>query len=186
MAEELKSAEAPSFKVEEKLAVAPVLSMDESLTKLARVGGYDFLEAIVDGADNLNPVRKAKKNIFLSDASKKTHRAELKKKLNMWLDLLATSDSVSTMVDKSLERAEVTESLLKSNLKKVLETTKELEESYRSVNLFYKNTEWTKLKNVSIMNASMAQLTDLDEPRFIDAVADELKQNFDRLDLRRC
>ncbi len=184
MAEELKSAEAPAFKVEEKLAVAPALTMDESLTKLARVGGYDFLEAIVDGADNLNPVRKAKKNIFLTDASKKVQRADLKKKLNMWLDLLASSDSVSTMVDKSVERAEVTEGLLKSNLKKVLETTRELEESYRSVNLFYKNTESTKLKNVSIMNASIEQLTDLDEPRFIDHVAEELKQNFDRLDLR--
>ncbi|CAN5750992.1 DUF5458 family protein [soil metagenome] len=184
MAEELKSVESPAFKVEEKLAAAPALTMDESLTKLARVGGYDFLEAIVDGADNLNPARKAKKNIFLTDASKKAQRAELKKKLNMWLDLLASSDSVSTMVDKSVERAEVTEGLLKSNLKKVLENTRELEESYRSVNLFYKNTESTKLKNVSIMNASIDQLTDLDEPRFIDHVADELKQNFDRLDLR--
>ena len=184
MAEELKSVEATAFKVDEKLQGAQVQTMDESLTKLARVGGYDFLEAIVDGADNLNPARKAKKNIFLSDASKKAQRSELKKKLNMWLDLLASSDSVSTMVDKSAERAEVTEKLLKTNLKKVLETSREMEESYRSVNLFYKNTESSKLKNVSIMNASLDQLTDLDEPRFIDHVAEELKQNFDRLDLR--
>jgi hypothetical protein len=184
MAEELKSVEAASFKVDEKVQVAQVMPMEESLTKLARVGGYDFLEAIVDGADNLNPVRKAKKNIFLTDASKKAQRAELKKKLNMWLDLLTSSDSVSAMVDKSVERAEVTERLLKTNLKKVLETSRELEESYRSVNLFYKNTESSKLKNVSIMNASLDQLTDLDEPRFIDHVAEELKQNFDRLDLR--
>lgn len=182
--EELKSVEAPSFKVDEKLQPAQLPSMDESLNKLARVGGYDFLEAIVDGADNLNPLRKAKKNIFLTDTNKKAHRAELKKKINMWMDLLTNSDSVSTMVDKSLERAEVTEKLLKGNLKKVLETSRELEESYRAVNLFYKNTESTKLKNVSIMNASLEQLTDLDEPRFIDHVADELKQNFDRLDLR--
>ena len=63
MPEELKSVESPAFKVEEKVQGAQVLTMDESLNKLARVGGYDFLEAIVDGADNLNPVRKAKKNI---------------------------------------------------------------------------------------------------------------------------
>lgn len=184
MAEELKSAEAVSFKVDEKLQTTQVPPMEESLNKLARVGGYDFLEAIVDGADNLNPVRKAKKNIFLSDANKKGQRAELKKKINMWLDLLANSESVSEMVDKSVERAEVTEALLKGNLKKVLDASRPLEESYRAVNLFYKNTESTKLKNVSIMNASMEQLTDLDEPRFIEHVAEELKQNFDRLDLR--
>jgi hypothetical protein len=183
MAEELKSAEAAAFKTGEKVQVAQQLSLDESLNKLAKVGGFDFLEAIVDGADNLNPVRKAKKNIFLTDSSKKAQRAELKKKLNLWLDLLA-ADSVSTMVDKSVERIETTEKLLKTNLKKVLETSRELEESYRAVNLFYKNSESTKLKNVSILNASLEQLTDLDEPRFIEYVGEELKQNFDRLDLR--
>ena len=182
--EEAKSEEASSYKVDEKQQGASV-SIDESLNKLAKAGGFDFLEAIVDGVDNLNPQRKAKKNIFLTDASKKEQRAELKKKINMWLDLLANSESVSAMVDKSSERSDISEKLLKGNLKKVLETTKELEQSYRSVNLFYKNSESTKLKNLSIMNASMNQLTDLDEPRFIDHVAEEMKQNFDRLDLRQ-
>ena len=182
--EEAKSEESPSFKVDEKQQQGAAVSIDESLNKLAKVGGFDFLEAIVDGVDNLNPQRKAKKNIFLTDSNKKEQRADLKKKINMWLELLA-SDSVSTMVDKSVEKSATAEKLLKGNLKKVLETTKELEQSYRSVNLFYKNTESTKLKNVSIMNASMGQLTDLDEPRFIDHVAEEMKQNFDRLDLRQ-
>ena len=182
--EESKSEEVSSFKVEEKQK-SELVSIDASLTTLAKVGGFDFLEAIVDGADNLNPQRKAKKNIFLTDNNKKAQRAELKKKMNIWLDLLAGSESVSAMVDKSVEKSGVAEKLLKGNLKKVLETTKELEQSYRSVNLFYKNTESPKLKNVSLMNASLSQLTDLDEPRFIDHVADELKQKFDRLDLRQ-
>ena len=181
--EEAKSQDASSYKVEEKQQAGKV-SIDESLNTLAKAGGFDFLEAIVDGADNLNPLRKAKKNIFLTDDNKKEQRNTLKKKINMWLDLL-NSVSVSAMVDKSVERAEIAEKLLKSNLKKVLETTKELEQSYRSVNLFYKNTESVKLKNVSIMNAAMRQLTDLDEPRFIDHVAQELKQKYDRLDLRQ-
>lgn len=160
-------------------------SIDASLTTLAKAGGFDFLEAVVDGTDNLNPQRKAKKNIFLTDENKKEQRAELKKKLNVWLELLANSESVSVMVDKSSERADISEKLLKGNLKKVLHATKELEQSYRSVNLFYKNTESPKLKNVSIMNASMSQLTDLDEPKFIEHVAEEMKQNFDKLDLRK-
>lgn len=181
--EEAKNEESSAFKAVEKQETK--LSMDESLNKLAKAGGFDFLEAIVDGADNLNPARKAKKNIFLTDDNKKAQRADLKKKMNIWLDLLEHSDSVSAMVDKSSEKAQSAEQLLKANLKKVLETTKELEQSYRSVNLFYKNSESPKLKNLSIMNASMSQLTDLDEPRFIDHVAEEMKQNFDRLDLRQ-
>lgn len=183
--EEVKSTEAASFKEGEKQKESQLPSIDASLNTLAKAGGYDFIEAVVDGTDNLNPVRKAKKNIFLTDANKKAQRADLKKKMQIWLDLLSGSDSVSTMVDKSSERADISEKLLKGNLKKVLDTSRELEQSYRSVNLFYKNSESPKLKNLAIMNASMSQLTDLDEPRFIDHVADELKQKYDRLDLRQ-
>ena len=183
--EELKSGETAVFKDEEKLVLTQLPSIDESLKTLVKVGGYDFLEAVVDGADNLNPNRKAKKNIFLTDGGKKEQRAELKKKIQVWVDLLASNTSVSDMVDNSTERAQITERLLKENLKKALDTSKELEQSYRAVNLFYKNTESPKLKNVALMNAAMSQLTDLDEPRFIDFVAEELKDKFDRLDLRQ-
>lgn len=183
--EEVKSTQETTFEVDERQRTVQLPSMEESLKTLAKYGGYDFLEAIIDGADNLNPVRKAKKNIFLTDANKKEQRAGLKKKMQMWLDLLSNCDSVSAMVEKSSESSEISEKLLKENLKNVLDASRELEQSYRSVNLFYKNTESPKLKNISIMNASMSQLTDLDEPRFIDHVADELKQKYDRLDLRQ-
>lgn len=183
--EEVQSSESASFKSDVKQQEGQLPAIDASLTTLAKVGGYDFIEAVVDGADNLNPLRKAKKNIFLTDANKKEHRAELKKKMQVWIDLLTNTDAVPAMVDKCSERADISEKLLKGNLKKVLQNTRELEQSYRSVNLFYKNSESPKLKNLAIMNASMDQLTDLDEPRFIDHVADELKQKYDRLDLRQ-
>src|SRR5206468_12754012 len=60
----------------------------------------------------------------------------------------------------------------------------DLERTYRSVALFYKNTESTKVKNVSVMNADLEQLKDLDNTRFIDAIQAELVENYDRLDLR--
>ena len=181
--EEELSNKTTAFKVDDQQS-AQLPSMEDSLKTLAKFGGYDFMEAIIDGTDNLNPIRKAKKNIFLTDTSKKEQRAALKKKMQMWLDLLA-NDSVSSMVEKSVASSEVAEKLLKSNLKTVLDNSRELEQSYRAMNLFYKNSESTKLKNLAIMNASISQLTDLDEPRFIDHVADELKQKYDRLDLRQ-
>lgn len=162
-----------------------VPTLEEGLHPLTKVGGYDFIEAIVEGADNLNPVRKAKRNIFLTDTNKKEQRAELRKNMLLWIDLLSNSDSVPEMIEKCSEKSDTSEKLLKKNLKKVLNDTRELEQSYRSVNLFYKNTESSNLKNVVIMNASLDQLTDLDEPRFIEYVAEELKQKYDRLDLRQ-
>lgn len=177
------AAQETAFKPAEK-QVKEILSLKESLDKLARVGGFDLLEATVDGLQNLNPERKARKQIFLTGDEKKKERDELKKKIQLWIDVLEGSESVSAMVDKSTEKLQNAEENLNKNIAEALETTKELEQAYRSVNLFYQNTEADKVKNVIMLNASMDQIKDLDNPRFIDFVSDELKQKYDRLDLR--
>ena len=184
MPNESKDASVQQFKQADKPSLSEVPALDASLVTLARSGGFDFLEAVVDGVDSLNPVRKAKKNIFLTDSSKKEQRAQLKKKLNLWIDLIAENNSIAEMADKAIQKADISEALLKGNLKKTLDTTRQLEESYRSIHLFYKNTESVKLKNVSIMNAPMSELVNLDDPKYISHVAAELKTNFDRLDMR--
>lgn len=175
------SAQAAGFKPAEK---KEKLSLQESLDKLARVGGFDLLEATVDGLQNLNPERKARKQIFLTGDEKKKEREELKKKIQLWIDVLEDSDSVASMTTKSTEKLLAAEENLNKNIASALETTRELEQAYRSVNLFYQNTEADKLKNVVLLNASMDQIKDLDNPRFVDFVSDELKQKYDRLDLR--
>lgn len=177
------SSEQAGFKPAEKQA-QEVVSLQENLNKLARVGGFDLLEATVDGLQNLNPERKARKQIFLTGDEKKKEREELKKKIQLWIDVLEDSDSVADMVEKSTEKLQAAEENLNKNIAAALETTRELEQAYRSVNLFYQNTESDKLKNIVMMNASMDQVKDLDNPRFIDFVGDELKQKYDRLDLR--
>ncbi len=159
-------------------------SLQESLDKLVRVGGFDLLEATVDGVQNLNPERKARKQIFLTDEQKKKEREQLLQKMKLWVDVLESSENVGEMVEKSSEKLVAAEKNLTENLGRALEATRELEQSYRSVHLFYKNTEADKLSNVVLMNASMDQLTDLDNPRFIEYVSSEFKQNYDRLDLR--
>ncbi|MGE0018573.1 MAG: DUF5458 family protein [Draconibacterium sp.] len=155
-----------------------------SLSQLSKVGGFDLLEVAIDGAQNLNPERKARKKIFLSESSKKEERDELKKTLQLWAAVLSSSDDVMEMIEKCEQGSQVAEQTLTANLSKAVETTKDLERSYRSLALFFKNTNSNKLKNVSFMNASPEQVKDLDDTRFIDAVQEELVQNFDRLDLR--
>lgn len=161
------------------------LALSSSLEKLSRVGGFDLLEATIDGLQNLNPERKARKQIFLTDDEKKTERAELKLKLSQWIDALENGDSVSRIIEKSTENLQATQENLNLNLLNTLHATRELEQAYRSVHLFYKNTEADKLKNVVVLNASLDQLKELDNPRFIEFTANELKQHYDRLDLRQ-
>ena len=88
------------------------------------------------------------------------------------------------MAESAKNKANAAENNLKHNLKNTLDSVRDLETSYRTVAQFYKNTELDKVDNVSIVNASLEQMKDLDNPLFIDAIADEFKQNYDRLDLR--
>jgi hypothetical protein len=159
-------------------------SLEQSTQALLKVGGFDLLETTIDGASNLNPEKKARKKIFLSEDSKKADRKQLKKRLALWHKLLSESDSTADAVEKGQQRVEATEQQLTDNLRTAVEATHELEQAYRSVALFFKNTDLDEVKNVSIMNADKDQLQDLDNTTFIDAVSEELEQNYDRLDLR--
>jgi Type VI secretion system, TssC, VipB len=129
---------------------------------LVRFGGFDLVETTVQGTQNMNPQKKARREIFLTNA-----------------------ESVADMAMKCQEQADKAEALLKSNLAKAVEVSSELERSYRTVALFYLNTESQKLKNVSIVNAAMEQLGDLDNPIFMNQIEEEFRLCYDNLDLRR-
>jgi len=128
--------------------------------------------------------RKRAKKIFLSEDGKKADRQQLKKRLALWHKLLSETDSVADAVEQGQQRVEATEQQLSDNLRTAVEATHELEQAYRSVALFFKNTDLDEVKNISILNADKDQLQDLDNTTFIDAVSEELEQNYDRLDLR--
>lgn len=154
------------------------------LDKLAKFGGFDLLEASIENVQNLNPERKARRQIFLGDSNKENERNALKKTLELWLNVLKNNTSLTDMVALSEDKSKLADKTLKKNLANAVRETEELEKAYRTVALFYKNTDQDKVKNVSIINAELDQLTDLDNTRFIDAIHTELVDNYDRLDLK--
>ena len=170
--------------VQQQQAVAQSRNLNAELQILAKFGGFNVLESSVDGIQNMNPERKARRNIFLSDPERAAERKELEKRLEMWVDMLKGNKSISEMVELCQKKSAAVSGLLSQNQLKAVEEVRQLEKSYRTVMLFYKNTDSDKIKNISIVNASMSQLTDLDNSFFIDAIANELRANYDRLDLR--
>lgn len=170
--------------VQQQQAVAQSRNLNAELQILAKFGGFNVLESSVDGIQNMNPERKARRNIFLSDPERVAERKELEKRLEMWVDMLKGNKSISEMVELCQKKSAAVSGLLSQNQLKAVEEVRQLEKSYRTVMLFYKNTDSDKIKNISIVNASMSQLTDLDNSFFIDAIANELHANYDRLDLR--
>lgn len=155
-----------------------------AINDLNKVGGFNFIETVVDGIANMNPTRKARKEIFLNDSNKQTERKDLAQKLNLWISLLENNANAEEMAETCKNKAISAEKNLKTNLKNSLGEIRQLETAYRTMAQFFKNTELDKVDNVSIVNASLEQMKDLDNPLFIDAIAEEFKQNYDRLDLR--
>ena len=160
------------------------ISIEKSIEALARYGGFDLLESAIENVQNVNTERKARRNIFLSEANKAKERETLKKTLELWLNVLSDNETITDMVASSEDHKKASEALLTKNLAYAVDATKELEANYRTVALFYKNTEEDKVKNVTIVNATLEQLKDLDNTRFIDAIHAELTDNYDRLDLK--
>lgn len=159
-------------------------ALTSALSKFAKFGGFSFLESSVEGIQNLNPERAARKKIFLTDKNQAKERLELKNTLDRWIDLLTNTKDINQMLDKCKDKEIAVSALLDKNALTAVETVKELERSYRTVMLFYKNTESEKIRNITIVNAAPDQVRDLDNSRFIDYIASEFKQNYDRLDLR--
>lgn len=170
---------------------APVLeqkkggaSLESSLNKLARYGGFDLLETSIEGVQNINPDRKARRKIFLTELGKEKERETLKKTLELWMNVISKNDSLTDMVANCEDQRKSSENLLSKNLSKAVDITRELEANYRTAALFYKNTESDKVKNITVVNANLEQLKDLDNTRFIDTIHAELSDNYDRLDLK--
>ncbi|MGS2740395.1 DUF5458 family protein [Sinomicrobium sp. M5D2P17] len=170
--------------VKEQVKEGKKVSLEQKLESFIQFGGFDLLESAIEGVQNLSPDRKARRNIFLNEAGKKAERQNLKRVLKLWAESLKSSDNLVDLVNDSQEKAELAEKTLKKNLASAVNETKELEESYRTLALFFKNTEESKVKNVAIINAELDQLKDLDNTRFIDHIEEELVNNYDRLDLR--
>ena len=181
---EQQSTQQPEIQQERAEIKNPLEFLKSSSEKLAKFGGFDLIESTIEGTQNLSPDRKARRNIFLTEQQKKTERDSLKKALSVWAKVLESNNEISDMVNLCEEKAASSQKVLEHNLAKAVEESKDLERSYRNVAMFFKNSESDKIKNVSFINCELDQMKDLDNTRFIDAVNEELKKNFDRLDLR--
>ncbi len=175
-----------AYKEKEGVKVAdPTKALNDSVKALEKLGGFTIIEKAIKGSQNLNPENRARKDTFLVDANKKGERAALKSALQLWSEALSASDNLADIVGKAQQRADSTGKLMRKNLNKAVEASKELEGNYRALQFFYKNTEKDKVKNVTILNADLKDMTNLDDPTFYDAVSEEIQMEFDKFDLRK-
>ena len=147
------------------------------------VDAFDFLSNLIEGVENLNPQRKARKKIFLTDGPRKRDRDDLSKRLKLWVDVLTSDNDLYQMVESCEKVYDQNKQLYQENLGRAVEDVKAIEQSYRTLALFYRNTNESRANSVSIMNAPIKMLIDHDVTSFTEAIDNELNSKYDRLDL---
>ena len=152
---------------------------------LKAFGGFNAIRGFMPDADNMNPARKAAKQVFLTDKRFKDKREGLKKDIKRWLELLddTSIESATGFADACKQDEEKFTNVLKQGITDALYATQNLERSYRQLDSFFKTCGTDKVKNLRIINVLKEDIADADSG-FAGEVENILRNGFDRLSLK--
>ena len=185
-AEELKKevqGEALELREKEKIE-NPAELLQSSIGGLDKFGGFQLLKGLIKGVENMDPRRKAIKNIFLSDAAYADNRKKLKNELELWVSILEEGGTdPMAIIESSKAKCEKAEQNLKNNLFAIHDEVHNLEVTYRSLDSFFANAGQGKIDCLTLMNVNKAELEYNDSEDTL-AIRDELERYYDRLSLK--
>lgn len=142
-----------------------------------------LLEDLIPSLQYLKPKNKIVRDALLNEKNNEAHRKQIFEELSIVETLLEKSTSSSSFDHNIQNEIIINDQAYNENALDVLKETRDLERSYTSISYFFRNIEEENIENLSILNASIDQLRDLDNSVFIDNVRDEIDINYDRLDL---
>lgn len=186
-AEELKKEEvAQTTPLRERERIEnPAELLQSSLTGLDKFGGFQLLKGLIKGIDNMNPKRKAVKNIFLSDAAYDEARKNLRNELSLWVKILESGETdPMSIIEACKAERDKAERNLSENLYTIHDEIRDMEITYRSLDSFFANAGQNKIERLMLMNVNKEALTQHDSEDTI-AIREELEQYYDRLSLRK-
>ena len=169
---------------EREKQMRPEELLKSSLDGLDKFGGFQLLKGLIRGVENMDPRRKAVKNVFLADSAYESARLRLQNELSLWVDILAQggNDPVE-IIESCKSKCEKAERNLSENLFCIHDEIKRLEQTYRSLDLFFANAGQGKVDCITLMNVNKEEICDNDSEDTL-AIRDELEKYFDRLNLK--
>ena len=158
--------------------------LQESLDGLNKFGGFQMVKGLIKGVENMDPRRKAVKNIFLSDAAYSDNRKKLKNELELWVSILeAGGTDPMQIIEQCQAKRDKAEQNLKANLFNVHEELRNMETTYRSLDSFFANAGQGKIDCITLMNVNKGELEYHDSEDTVD-LRDEMEKYYDRLSLK--
>lgn len=185
-AEEQKlTSQTESVELKDRNAVANGAELlQSSLAGLDKFGGFQLLKGLIKGVENMDPRRKAIKNVFLNDSTYEDARNRLKNELSLWVEILeAGGKDPMEIIDSCKGKCQKAERNLSENLFCIHDEIRQLETAYRSLDAFFANAGQGKVDCITLMNVNKEELGD-HESEDTMAIRNELERYFDRLNLK--
>lgn len=158
--------------------------LQSSLSGLDKFGGFQLLKGLIKGVENMDPRRKAIKNVFLNDSVYEDARNRLKNELSLWVEILETGGKdPMEIIESCKDKCQKAENNLSENLFGIHDEIRNLEVTYRSLDAFFANAGQGKVDCVTLMNVNKEELGAHDSDDTL-AIRDELERHFDRLNLK--
>lgn len=181
--QKMESQEVLGLKEREKIE-NPAELLQSSLSGLDKFGGFQLLKGLIKGVENMDPRRKAVKNIFLSDSAYADNRKKLINELSLWIDILENGGGdPMEIIESCKEQCDRAEQNLKNNLFVVHDEIKNLEIAYRSLDSFFANAGQGKIDCITLMNVNKEEL-EYHDSEDTTAIREELEKYYDRLSLK--
>jgi hypothetical protein len=146
-------------------AVAPQLEAREIEDRLDLYDGFEELLApLADNLDRFAAQAEGKKRRFLQDSDLVEERKELKDRLQAYVDVIRSKGVNSHKEVRSIaqEKLDSNESLINENLSNIFKAARDLERTYRELELFFRNAAPLKVKNLKLVSVHPEVLTDPD------------------------
>ena len=184
-AEEQKIISNESVELKEREKIEnPSELLQSSLAGLDKFGGFQLLKGLIKGIENMDPRRKAVKNIFLSDSTYADTRKKLLNELTLWLDLLESGSSdPMEVIEHCNEKCRKAEQSLSNNLFNIHDEVRNLEVAYRTLDSFFANAGQGKVDCITLMNVDKAELSAHDSEDTL-CIRREIEDYYDRLSLK--
>ena len=169
---------------EKQIVENPAELLQNSLLGLDKFGGFQLLKGLIKGIENMDPRRKAIKNVFLNDDAYEDERKRLRNEISLWIEILESGDKDPMKIMESCkDKCQKAEISLRTNLEEIHKELRNLETTYRSLDAFFANAGQGKVDCITLMNVNKEELGDYDSEDTL-AVRDELERYFDRLNLK--
>jgi hypothetical protein len=150
---------------EKEALTRPKLSPNEIQDRLDKYDGFEeLLMPLADHLDRFAAKAESKKRRFLQDGNMREERKELLDRLRAYVDVFSRKEVAGHKQVRAIaqEKLDSNEALINENLSAILREARELERTYRQLELFFRNAAPQKVKNLTLISVHPEVLVDPD------------------------